>query len=924
VDTVEGREVELATLARFLDVPPRPTALVVEGEAGIGKTTVWQAGVALARARGDRVLACRPAAAEAKLPLAALGDLLADVIDEALPSVPVPQARALEAALLRADAEGPAPEPRAVPRATLAILRHVAGRSPVMLAIDDLQWLDLASARTLAFALRRLVDEPVRVLATVRTEARRRVALDLERVLPDAAVEVVLLRGLDQGSVERMLLARMARVVPRPVARRVHAASGGNPLFALEISRAFDRLGASALSSLRITVPETLRELVRDRLAALPHDAQEVVFAASGLSHPTVSTVLSVVGSSPALATAVEAGILEVSHDRIVFTHPLLAAAAYEDAPLERRRALHTALAAAVSDPVERARHLAFAVDGADAAIAGVLEDAARDARARGAPDDAAELCARAIRLTPAVGGADARRRTALAAAFSFEAGDTVTACRLRESVVAAAPAGPERAVALTHLGSMWLFRGDFSAAEAALGGARAHAHGDYAILAAAEESLAWAAHFRGDGDSAAAHARAGLRLAERVGEPLALIRALKATAYFDGRRGRRGMLKLIERASALEPASDYLRATEQPGWVHAALLAGRGDLDAARDRLLPLYERARERGDDGSISILLSFLNRVELRAGDWPLAARYADEGYEAGLEAGQAIQQIFLLGDRALIEAHRGQADALQATLNAGRALTAATGFDSLLAGLEAAAGFFELSRDKAAAANDVLAPLTERVNASRIDEQGSFRFLADAVEARLALADVGGASSLTARLAARRRVAQDSAWAVTTTHRCLGLVLAARGQTVSALDELAHAQRCHRRLPEPFEEARTLLAVGRIQRRLKRKAAARASLSRALTVFTELGAPLWRDQARRELERIGGRAPRQGGLTPTESRIADLVAAGRTNREVAAELFLSVNTVQSYLKRIYRELGVRSRTELARRIGGVKEH
>ena len=210
-----------------------------------------------------------------------------------------------------------------------------------------------------------------------------------------------------------------------------------------------------------------------------------------------------------------------------------------------------------------------------------------------------------------------------------------------------------------------------------------------------------------------------------------------------------------------------------------------------------------------------------------------------------------------------------------------------------------------------------PLSDQLTAE-IAENGWFRFLADEIEALVAVGDVRGADILVDPLAERQTVPLDRAWTRAALPRCRGLVLAAEGNEADAVAAFDVALAEHEKLQEPFELARTLLALGRVQRRFRRRRAARESLTRAREIFSELGAPLWVARTDEELHRIGGRAPRAAGLTPTEERIAALAADGLTNREIATTLYLSVNTVQAYLKRIYRELGIRSRTELARKL------
>jgi DNA-binding CsgD family transcriptional regulator len=199
---------------------------------------------------------------------------------------------------------------------------------------------------------------------------------------------------------------------------------------------------------------------------------------------------------------------------------------------------------------------------------------------------------------------------------------------------------------------------------------------------------------------------------------------------------------------------------------------------------------------------------------------------------------------------------------------------------------------------------------------VREPAYFRVVPDQVEALVALGRLDEAEALLATFEEAGRNL-DRAWAIATGARCRALVLAARGDLAGASAAADEAVREHDRLPLPFELGRTLLVRGAVERRAKRKREARDTLTKALAAFDGLGAALWADKARADLARIGGRAPAPLALTPTEGQVAELVAAGSSNREVADTLFLSVHTVEANLKRIYRKLGIRSRTELASR-------
>jgi DNA-binding CsgD family transcriptional regulator len=224
---------------------------------------------------------------------------------------------------------------------------------------------------------------------------------------------------------------------------------------------------------------------------------------------------------------------------------------------------------------------------------------------------------------------------------------------------------------------------------------------------------------------------------------------------------------------------------------------------------------------------------------------------------------------------------------------------------------------LSLGDARDAERQLAPLVEVIWRAGIREPGFMRAVPDEVEALIMLDESARALVLLDPFEREAR-RLDRAWALAAAARCRAMLAAADGRLEEAERAFAESLGHHERLGEPFDLARTLLAQGVVQRRAKQRRAARETLQRALALFEELGAAIWAERARAELARIGGRAPSAGELTPMERRVADLVAAGRSNREIAAELVVTARTVETHLSRIYRKLGLRSRTELAARV------
>ncbi len=326
--------------------------------------------------------------------------------------------------------------------------------------------------------------------------------------------------------------------------------------------------------------------------------------------------------------------------------------------------------------------------------------------------------------------------------------------------------------------------------------------------------------------------------------------------------------------------------------------------------------ESSVEIGDESSVALLLRYRATTAWLSGDWEQALRAAEEGYEVALQTGQPSQQAVLAGARSLLLAHLGRDDETRESAEHALGISAETGamFGTVLA--TSALGFLELSLGNAAEADRQLGPLVERMETAGIREPGAVRFVPDEIEALIALGRLDEAEALLSRVEGRaRRLDRPSALAAA--GRARGLLETSRGRHEASLVTFESAMATYDRAPMPFERARTLLALGSLQRRAKQKRVARDSLQQALETFERLGSPLWGARARAELASIGGRAPSAGGLTPTERRIAELVAEGRATKEVASMLFVSPKTVEGHLSRIYAKLGVRSRTELATR-------
>jgi ATP/maltotriose-dependent transcriptional regulator MalT len=917
-----GRHDELSVLVRFLgSLGAGPRALLVEGEAGIGKTALWQAGLAHAQARGQRTLVCRPAGSEVRLSFAALGDLLAGPLQEVLADLPLPQRRALQVALLLADPEGEPPDQRAIGLGLLNVLRALSSAGPVLVAIDDAQWLDAPSAAVLAFALRRLGPEPVGVLATVRLTGEPP-AVAFEPWLP---AERLRLGPLNLAAVHELLRTRLGLSPSRPTLVRLHQAAGGNPLFALELGRALLEQGREPALDEPLPVPASLRALVRERLARLPAPARQSLLAVAALSRPTVALAVAVGGQEERtladLERAVDAEVITYEDEQIRFTHPLLASTLYSEAPLGQRRQLHGRLAELVTDGEERAHHLALAADGPDLRVAAALEEAATHAHLRGAPDAAAALSEQACALTPEGWPGELRRRAMEAASYHLLAGNTSRARVLLEEAASSVAPGPERARLLQRLGQVHYHEDSWATAEEVLSQALAEVGDQPLVRCEIEQGLSFARHVRGDVPAAAARARAALELAEQAADPRLLSESLVLVSlheFFLG-HGIRG--DLMERAVELEASAGAVRPVRpgplwSRGMVWASMLKWADQFEAARSGFEELHRRMLERGDEASLAFLLSNLSELECWAGNWDLAARYAAEGERLATLTGQGAMVSANLYAKALVEAHRGLVDSARAAGEQALADAKASGNAAVTLMSLSALGFLELSLGDPAAAHARLAPIGEGLSAVGLGEPGVLRFVPDETQALIELGELEQARGLVEALEERGR-ALDRAWALATGARSRALLLAAQGDLAGAHAALDQALAAHQRLPQPFEHGRTLLALGTVQRRQGEKRAARETLEQALGIFDHLGAPLWAERTRAELRRIGGRTTSSGQLSETEARIVALVCAGQTNDQVARALSLSAKTVAWNLSKVYRKLGVRSRTELAAR-------
>jgi DNA-binding CsgD family transcriptional regulator len=910
VARVIGRDDEFEAMGRFLDQTETDTvAIVIEGSAGIGKTTVWRRGVEEARQRGYRVLDSSAAVSEATLSFTTLRDLLEVAFDEVADGLPPPQRHALEVALLRAEPEAAVRGAGSVAVAFLTALRDLAHRTPVLLAIDDAQWLDSDSALVVQFAARRVRQEPVRLLVTVRTEGEAP-SLDLVQALGER-MRLIPIGPLSFGAVQRMLHEHLGHALSRPTLRQIHEASGGNPFFALELARAAaDREPGDPL-----TIPATLQELVHGRLAALPDETRAALITVAALGHANRSLVAAVVGDWGALEPALRARVLEMHRDQVRFTHPLLASGIYSDASEDRRRAAHRALAEVVDHPEQRAWHLACATERPDEAIAAALDSAAELAGARGAPDTAAELAAHARRLTPADRPEVRAKRVLQAAKHTWAAGDGGRSRELLLELIGSLPPLPIRAQARQLLVKIV---DDIPETLEQLALALDDAQGDLAEQAAVRNLLARQRTWGGDFEGAIADAQAAAEIAQSAGAEAELATALAREAQARVCTGESLDGDLLARAVALEQQlGDAITVGESPARIRGWCGLVEDDLEAAREYTERAERRAARRAE-GWQAVVLNTLAEIELRLGETERALRHVEEAEEIASYWGVTHAEASVLAAVALVKAVVGRVDEARHAGERALELMRPAGYDVVVRNAERALGFLELSIGDAAAAHAVLAPLIAR---SGVGHPVATAAAPDDIEALVELGRIAEAEPVLAGLAAHvdRTGRKRSSAALC---RCRALIALECGELDAAAVHANEAIAILEKHREPLERARTLLVMGQIRRRARQNRAAREALQAARADFEEAGAPLWAERARAEESRIGGRTASPDELTTSERRVAELVAEGRTNREVAAELFVSVHTVEKALTHTYRKLGLRSRAELASRLAELR--
>ena len=899
-----GREPELAVLEKFLDGDTPWLAVLLTGGPGIGKTALWEQGLGLARDRGIRVLAARPSGAEAELSFAGLFDLLEGIDIGSLGGLPVPQRRALEAALLRAEPMAAPPERFAIAAGFLSVLRSLAASEPPLVAVDDLQWLDAASAEVLAFADRRARGERFQFLLSRRSGS----ATGVEGALGPAMLRTAEVGPLSLSATRRLLSQRLGLTLPPRTLRRLFDATQGNPLLALELGRALADGRAWPVGT-EPPVADLASNPFGARVAQLPGPAHRALLVMA-LSGRLSLAGLMAVADPAAVDELVAAGLLISDGERVRLAHPLLAVAAGRHSRIGERRALHLALARVAGDETLRARHLALSAPAQDAELAGIAAAAATAAARRGAAHDAAELAEHALRLTPP-SAAEHPGRLLAVAQWLVKLGELSRVTELLGPRIGELPAGDLRARAHLLLGEGAALSGHEEHLELALAnsgsdpGLRATALATKSLLLALVrvERIAEAEALAVEADRLARSA--GPEIARHAQQSITWARILRGQP----------VQELAERVPGVAGDSSlYEISLDRPA---AARLAFSGRIGEARALLHRSLALADERGETRYGSVLTLNLCELELRAGELRESSRLLDEWAESGTLEGMEPEHARC---SSLLAALRGRPDETERWAAAALA-PAADGelwdnWDELeVLRARGIAALFAQEPERAAAA---LGQVWEHTLRAGVADPGAFPVAPDLVEALVWLGRTVEADAVTGRLRemAERR---DHPWALATAGRCVAVARLTSGYGERAAAQLADAAASYGELGLRFDRARSLLWLGRAARRARKRTAARRALETAGAEFRALGSPGWAGQARAELDLLGARgAAPAGGLTAAEQRVVDLAASGLSNKQIAKRLFVAVHTVEVHLAHAYAKLGVRSRAQLASRL------
>ena len=906
MDHIVGRDGERAIVARFVAAAGcGPAVLTIDGTAGIGKTALWQHALHVAAAAGSRILTTAPGEQESQLTFTALTDLLQTLDASLIEDLPVPQRVAVEAATLRAPAGNEAVDERAIATGLVTLLRALATHGPVLIAIDDVQWLDAPSRNALQFAIHRL-EGAVGVLACRRVPSD---GVDLGDVLPAGAWrEHIELGGLSIAATYVLVHERLGIALPRARLNRLFELAQGNPLLALELVRAIGEHGESAVPG-GMALPDRLGHLIGTRLAALPDEAAAACLAVACAGRASLE-LLRQLGLEDGLRAAEEAGVLTVGAARVDFVHPLLSAASQRRASAPQRREMHARLAEIVVHAEARARHLALADPAPQPETANALDAAAEAAARRGSISAAIDLGRLALERTPPADVEQEWRRRIALAANLYAAGESLAAADVLADRSLNCPAGSLRAQA--ELLMIEVAFHSISAQEAARCAHAALEHAEDPVQRA-RALLSLDVVERPDRDSGrpAEALRCLAELEQPDGPTMAW--AGMSQLYFSQLAGEPVDVADVDALVELERQGRVWRSSDNAASNRPVLLTWIDEPSAALAALDELERRAEEEGNEGSVPYFLGHRCSCLISLARFREAAETAARHMahaEATGQDGQTFQGRYLM---ASVAAYIGDLDAARAE-TAALLETASEAQDTwLIDRLHGLLGVIELARGDNTAARAQLDLWFQ--GSRRSGELGPAvrRYYVDYVEALLACGDQRAAHELVDWVVAAAEKSRRRAPEAAGLHG-RALLAADAGDLRGALGFVDRVLAFTPLYVNDLERGRALLLAGVVHRRLKEKAAAQDALTSARALFETIGAVHFLARTDAELARIGRRSMDRLAITVTERRVAELAAQGLTNREVAERAFISTKTVEANLARVYRKLGIRSRAEL----------
>jgi DNA-binding CsgD family transcriptional regulator len=912
-----GREQEFRSAIGFIDAAwPDSWTILLEGPPGVGKTRLWEALVQHARVTTPHVLVCRPSIADSMVGFAALTDLFASVPDDLVADLPGVQRAALARATLTSEDSGTTIDPRAVGAAVLSVLRRLSSAGQVVVAIDDVQWVDASSARALEHAIRR-VDSDLGLLASRRTQPALATGLDAPATARARGMLTIDVAPLDDRHIATLVKAGEPRLGPVASARVVDLA-GGNPLFAVELALA-GRRGDLGLDSAR--VPQSVRELVSARAASLPRSARLVLLAASMLRTRSIVTISDVAGVPLAravagLGLAERESLVVVNQDlgEVRFIHPLYSAAVNDMAGTDERRELHSRASQLLSSEEERAWHLAAATVLTDADIADTLEAAAESARSRGSPELAGDFARHAVRLTPPAQREKRLRRTLAVADYDFHSGHVTRAKHLAEEVLDQSESPTLRAAALRELGELTYHQDSFSESARLFEQSLELDSSDSVAAAQIELHLAFAVFTTGDYQQSSMHARRALSRAAEAGDRFLQAQALPVVALTDYFAGRPLDEAAVLQALAWNEPTRVAPVPLRPGFVVGSIFIWEGRLAEALTLFSGLRDELIKAGLESDLQLLLPSVAWTLAWQGRLAEAETCCQEAADVAERLGSPSGQCWSLAYSALVSAYRGRTDETQERATHAKQLAEETGNQTATLWARWALAHLAVAGGDPAVAIAETEPFWQAISQEGMLEPMRVVPVIERVDGLLVLGRNDEAADLCQMLLeAGRRSGRD--WLVMVASRGLAGVDAARSELRSALQHAELAASLADSVELRLEAARTFLTAGEIERRLRRWKAAERHIARALEEFERAGALAWVQRARVEQARARGVGKHEAPLTPTQRRVAELVCAGLTNREVGLRLHISVRTVESNLARIYAQFDVHSRTQLA---------